>query len=314
LTTADGLGSRFTYGVYASVLPFKTTVYVATFGGLSIANYTGGRYSFTNYTNANTNGQLGPGGVTGVYATGGKIYAATNTYGGNGGVSTSINNGLNWTTYTNLNSSLGGNGVNGVHAIGSSIYAATGGGVSISTNDGANWITYTNANTNGGVGDDGVSAVYAVGDGGPQTKIYAATNGGLSISTNNGLTWTNKPGLGLGGFSQTFDVYAVGSTVYVATGGVSISPDGGTTWNNYTNLNTNLADNNARAIYVSGGTIYVGTVLAGLAVSTDGGLSWTSYRPANSGLGADYIQGAFAAGGTVYAATDGGGLSIGALT
>ena len=55
---------------------------------VAIGTSTGGRYNFINYTAAEG---LGPGSVTWVYATGGKIYAATNTYGGDGSVSISTN-------------------------------------------------------------------------------------------------------------------------------------------------------------------------------------------------------------------------------
>ena len=79
--------------------------------------------TWTNYTT--TNG-LGSNFVSGVYASGSTIYAAT--FGG--GLSVSTNGGTNWTNYTTANG-LGANNVRGVYAIGSTIYAATRGGVSI---------------------------------------------------------------------------------------------------------------------------------------------------------------------------------------
>jgi len=67
-TTSNGLGSNTVRGVYAS----GSTIYAATFGGVSISN--NGGTSFTNYTT--TNG-LGNNVVNGVYVSGSTIYAAT---------------------------------------------------------------------------------------------------------------------------------------------------------------------------------------------------------------------------------------------
>jgi|LakMenEpi03Aug12_release.lakeMendotaPanAssembly.Ray.scaffolds.fasta_scaffold00770_54 hypothetical protein len=72
-TTANGLGSNFMRGVYAS----GSSIYVATSagdgrGGLSISTL--GGTSFTNYTTANG---LGSNFMRGVYASGSSIYAAT---------------------------------------------------------------------------------------------------------------------------------------------------------------------------------------------------------------------------------------------
>jgi hypothetical protein len=57
------------FDVYAS----GSTIYAATFGGLSIS--TDGGNSFTNYT---TSDGLGSNNVVGVYASGSNIYVATN--------------------------------------------------------------------------------------------------------------------------------------------------------------------------------------------------------------------------------------------
>ena len=86
--------------------------------------------SFTNYTTGNG---LVNNAVTGVYASGSSIYAATF-----GGLSISTNNGSSWTNYTTAQG-LANNFVIGVYASGSSIYAATSGGLSISTNNGTSW-------------------------------------------------------------------------------------------------------------------------------------------------------------------------------
>ena len=137
--------------------------------------------TWTNYTT--TNG-LGNNNVTGVYASGGTIYAATS-----GGVSVSTNNGTNWTNSTTTNG-LGHDSVLGVYAIGSTIYAATSGGLSVSTNGGTNWTNYTTAN---GLGDNYVYGVLAIG-----STIYAATWGGVSI----GVTAAAVPGTGLAGLAM----------------------------------------------------------------------------------------------------------------
>jgi hypothetical protein len=79
--------------------------------------------TFTNYT---TLDGLGSNNVTGVYASGSSIYAATF-----GGLGISTDGGSSFTNYTTSNG-LGSNNVRGVYADGSSIYAATfGGGLSI---------------------------------------------------------------------------------------------------------------------------------------------------------------------------------------
>jgi hypothetical protein len=98
-----------------------STVYAATFGGLSISTNNGA--TFTNYTT--TNG-LGDNSLFGVYAVGSTVYAATL-----GGLSISTNNGATFTNYTTADG-LGDNFVLGVYAVGSTVYAATNGGLSIS--------------------------------------------------------------------------------------------------------------------------------------------------------------------------------------
>ena len=63
--------------------------------------------------------------MSGVYASGSSIYAATI-----GGLSISTNGGSSFTNYTTAQG-LGNNDVYGVYASGSNIYAATNGGLSI---------------------------------------------------------------------------------------------------------------------------------------------------------------------------------------
>jgi len=113
-TVSSGLGDNIVYGVYAS----GSTIYAATFGGLSIS--TDGGASFTNKTT--TNG-LGNNTVKGVYASGSMVYAATS-----GGLSISTDGGASFTNKTTTNG-LGSNTVKGVYASGSMVYAATSVGV-----------------------------------------------------------------------------------------------------------------------------------------------------------------------------------------
>ena len=115
-TTADGLGNNGVIGVYAS----GSTIYAATFGGLSISTDSGA--SFTNRT---TIDGLGNNILFGVYAIGSTVYAATN-----GGLSISTNGGASFTTKTTADG-LGADRVNGVYVSGSTVYAATNGGLTI---------------------------------------------------------------------------------------------------------------------------------------------------------------------------------------
>ncbi len=121
ITTANGLGDNYVFGVYA----VGSTVYASTHGGLSIS--TDGGDTFTNRTT--TNG-LGNNSGRGVYVVGSTIYAATV-----GGLSISTDGGATFTNSTTANG-LGNNAVRGVFAAGSTVYAATHGGLSISSGGG----------------------------------------------------------------------------------------------------------------------------------------------------------------------------------
>ena len=111
-TTANGLGSNYVRGVYAS----GSSVYAATNSGLSISS--DGGTSFTNKTTANG---LGSNAVLGVYASGSSVYAATTNTGGlSGGLSISTNGGTSFTNYTTANG-LGSDTVRGVYASGSTV-------------------------------------------------------------------------------------------------------------------------------------------------------------------------------------------------
>jgi hypothetical protein len=246
--------------------------------------------NFTNKTSANG---LGINYVSGVYAVGNTIYAATQ-----GGLSISTDGGLTFNNKTTING-LGDNAVYDVYAVGSTVYAATFGGLSISTDGGS---TFTNKTTANGLGDNRVDALYVVG-----STIYAATNGGLSISTDGGVTFTNKTIANGLGSNYVIGIYVVGSAIYAATtAGLSISTDGGAIFTNKTTAN-GLGSNTVADVYAVGSTIYAATT-GGLSISTDGGATFTN-KTTSSGLGDNRLRSVYTVGNTVYAATA-GGLSI----
>lgn len=83
---------------------------------------------FSTFTNKTVSNGLGSNTVTGVYADGSTVYAATA-----GGLSISTNGGESFTNKT-VSDGLGNNWVRGVYVDGSTVYAATYGGLSISSN------------------------------------------------------------------------------------------------------------------------------------------------------------------------------------
>ncbi|HMV80815.1 MAG TPA: hypothetical protein PKA14_23010, partial [Leptospiraceae bacterium] len=105
-----------------------SNVYVSTPVGVSIS--TNGGSSFTNYTSG-----LGSTNILGAYASGSKVYAATN----GGGIGVSTDGGISYTAYNNANSSLMNDSVYGIYAIGNNVYAATSSGMSVSVNGGINF-------------------------------------------------------------------------------------------------------------------------------------------------------------------------------
>jgi len=285
-TTANGLGSNTVLGVFVS----GSTVYAATFNGLSIS--TNGGITFINKTTADG---LANNNLRGVSTSADTVYAATV----GGGLSITTDGGNTFTNKTTADG-LGNNSLYGVFASGSTVYVATIGGLSISSDSGS---TFTNKTTANELGSNTVYGVFANG-----STVYATTDGGLSISTDGGSTFSNKTTADGLGNNTVRGVFASGSTVYAATtGGLSISIDGGNTFSNKTTAN-GLGNNYVTGVFASGSTVYAATVV-GLSISTDGGSTFSNKTPAH-GLGSDYIYGVFASGGTVYAATD-GGLSIG---
>jgi len=159
---------------------FRTALVATAASALSLAATPAALANGLTFTNYTTSSGLGNNFVSGVYASGSIIYAATS-----GGLSISTNGGSSFTNYT-TSSGLGNNNVRGVYASGSNIYAATGGGLSISTNGGSSFTNYTTAN---GLGNNLVRGVYASG-----SNIYGATGGGLSIAQQSDPTPSAVPG------------------------------------------------------------------------------------------------------------------------
>jgi hypothetical protein len=134
-------------------------------GGLNIVSIVGS--SISQQTRKTTDG-LGSNTVYGVFASGSKVYAATD-----GGLSISTDSGATFTNRTTANG-LGSFNVRSVYASGSMVYASTSGGLSISTDSGE---TFTNYTTTSGLASNSVRRVSVIG-----SKIYIATDLGLSIS------------------------------------------------------------------------------------------------------------------------------------
>ncbi|GAB4047797.1 hypothetical protein [Spirosoma litoris] len=292
-TTANGLGSGSTSGIYAVAGPTSTTIYAAQYnspsgGGVSIS--TNGGASFTNY-----NSGMAETTVENVMAVGSKVYAATN-----GGLAVSTNGGLSYTNKTTANG-LGSNTTIGLYVVGNTVYVGTTGGLSIST-DGGN--TFVNKTTANGLGSNTIRTVYVVG-----STVYAGTTNGLSISTDGGNTFVNKTTAnGLGG-AIMLGVYVDGSTIYAGTdgGGLSISTNGGVSFTTKTTSN-GLGSNGVRRVFAIGNTVYAATE-GGLSISTNGGSSFTNYTTSN-GLGGNYTGGLFVLNNVIYAGNSNGGVSF----
>ncbi|WP_286757343.1 BspA family leucine-rich repeat surface protein, partial [Roseivirga sp. UBA838] len=78
-----------------------------------------------------------------------------------------------------------------------------------------------------------------------------------------------------------------GSGDYVFVGnesGLTVSSDGGETWTMITSAVNGLPDDEIRAVFVQGSTVYVGTKDSGIAKSTDNGQSWVVTAPGENGL------------------------------
>jgi len=258
--------------------------------GFSVVAIAPAQATSLNFTNRTTVQGLGNNFVSGVFAVGSTVYAATT-----GGLSISTNGGAGFTNRTTTDG-LGGNEVRGVYADGLNVYAATNSGLSISTNGGT---SFTNRTTVQGLGSNSVRGVFAVG-----STVYAATDGGLAISTNGGSSFINRTSAD--GLVSAFvrGVYADGLNVYAATtGGLAISTNGGTSFTNRTTVQ-GLGNDIVNGVFVVGSTVYAATE-GGLSISTNGGTSFTN-RTTVQGLGNNDVRGVFVVGSTVYAATAGG--------
>jgi len=240
--------------------------------------------------------------VSGVYAVGSTVYAATD-----GGLSISTNGGESFTNRTTT-SGLGSHFIRAVYALDDTVYAATASGLSISTNGGA---TFTNRTSADGLRADDARAVYALDD-----TVYAATASGLSISRNGGATFTTATG-GIVGTAYIRSVYATGSMVYAAhtpgwpaEGGLSRSTDSGTTFTTDDSVTNGLPHGTVNGVFAVGPNVYAATAGAsgGLYVSTNYGATFTR-RSTTDGLGSKDVNGVHAVGSDIYAATA-GGLSV----
>jgi len=264
------------------------TIYAGTDYGLQIS--TDGGNNFTNSDQSNGLGTTSCD-VYGVYASGGKVYAALN---GEGlGIST---NGGNFFTMRNSLNGLNNLFCRGVYVNADTVYVSNYFGLYISTNGGNSFVRRITAN---GLGSSIVNKAYATGG-----KLYAATNGGLSISVNGGISFSNRtPANGLGSVT-VLSVFVIGNNVYAATqNGLSISTDGGNIFSNKTTLD-GLGNNIVNDVYAIGNTVYAATS-GGLSISTDGGNTFTNYSSVN-GLGGNAVLGSYVSGNKIYAATDGG--------
>ncbi|MDH4263725.1 MAG: hypothetical protein OEV78_11830 [Spirochaetia bacterium] len=300
-TIASGIGSNYIASVFVS----GSNIYTGTTGGLTISNNNG--LTFLNKTVDNTGScsiagnttlasctaaggtwtyGLGANYVSGVFASGTNIYAATFYR----GLSISTDGG---TTFINKT----------VDNTGSCSIAGNATLASCTTAGGA-W-TY-------GIRNNGLSGVYVIPGASQATdKIYLAANQGISISLDGGATFTSPAIPVIAG--SPLGIFVSGNSIYAGTsGGLLISTDGGATWVNKT-ISNGLVNNWVNGIYVIPGTsqgtdrIFVAT-RGGLSISTDGGLSFTNKTTAN-GLASNWLYGIFASGANIYVATS-AGLSI----
>ena len=168
--------SYFASNYINDIYSIGTNVYVANgfsgTGGVSISS--DGGNSFTKYNNANGLPANTP--VSGVYAVGSTIYAATSS-----GLYISTNGGTTFTL-----SGMTGSAIK-VFVSSGIIYVASSTGVYISTNAGA---SFSNKTTASGLPSNSVNSIYVYLDG----SIYAGTSSGIGISTDGGNTFTVRNG------------------------------------------------------------------------------------------------------------------------
>ncbi len=138
---------------------------------------------------------------------------------------------LNW-----IAGGLSGRVIRSFTSVDNLLFAATNQGVSRTTDYGATWTAINTGLTNADV-----LSLFAFG-----ARLIAGTNGGgIFISTDYGATWTVS-NTGLSGNTLTIsNIFALGSTLYLATpGGVCVSTSGGQSWTaltgGLTGLNLNI--------------------------------------------------------------------------
>ena len=90
-------------------------------------------------------------------------------------------------------------------------------------------------------------------------------------------------------YSVPLDKWHITDTAadYVFVGnesGLTVSSDGGETRTMITSAVNGLPDDEIRAVFVQGSTVYVGTKDSGIAKSTDNGQSWAVTAPGENGL------------------------------
>lgn len=242
-----------------------------------------------------------------------KIYVATFN-----GVFISKDGGETFTVKSIMNG-LGGEGINEIQIVNDIIYAGTYFGLSISTDEGE---TFSNFTTENGLASNAVWSLFV-----DENTIYAATPEGLSISKDKAVTFLTKTiNHGLGD-NKIFNVYAVGNNVYAATyEGLSISNDGGNTFTNKT-THHGLSHNLITGVFVKNDVIYAISVLfptesymqfpetprGSINISTDGGASFKSYPLKDIGLDDLPSYGLYASEDKIYIPTFGGGMGIAEL-
>lgn len=155
--------------------------------------------------------------------------------------------------------------------------------------DGTNWTLYTNVNTGGGLASDTIRSVRAAGD-----LVFVGTaNAGISVFDTALNTWdvfntANTPAL----LSNTIESIAIDGSWWFATpAGLSrrIVVLGVPVWTTYTAANSDLSDDDVRALaFDSPGNLWIGTCGGGLdRLSTAG---WTNWNTGNSGLPGDCVR------------------------
>jgi hypothetical protein len=223
---SDGLGFSRIDDLFVS----GSSVYAATFGGLSISNNDGA--SFVTKTTANG---LFVNAIDSVFVSGTIIYVSPSN-----AVQRSTDltgNTFNTPPLTFLNSGIGRATV----VSGSDIYVAASNGLWVSGNNGSTWAQRTTAD---GLGGNNLNDVAASG-----TTVYAGgLNTGLYVSTDSGATF------GPTGFttSNVNSVRLSGANLYIGTFvGMGISSDGGASFS-FRTTSSGLGSNVVRDVFFGG--------------------------------------------------------------